>query len=82
LATYHPVGGASRVVPVREPADWVACFCTDPNASVVEILEAFADRETIEQDFRYVKEVWGTRQRQGGKRAVQSRLLTSASGAA
>ena len=39
-------------------------FCTDPNASVQEILEAFADRATIEQDFHDVKEVWGSGQQQ------------------
>ena len=32
--------------------------------SVVEILEAFADRATIEQDFHDVKEVWGSGQQQ------------------
>ena len=30
----------------------------------VEILEAFADRATIEQDFHDVKEVWGSGQQQ------------------
>jgi len=30
----------------------------------VEIIEAFADRATIEQDFHDVKEVWGTGQQQ------------------
>ena len=39
-------------------------FCTDPNASVAEILEAFADRAIIEQDFHDVKEVWGAGQQQ------------------
>ena len=32
--------------------------------SVAEILEAFADRATIEQDFHDVKEVWGSGQQQ------------------
>ena len=41
-----------------------AFFCTDPLASVQEILEAFADRATIEQDFHDVKEVWGSGQQQ------------------
>ncbi len=41
-----------------------AFFCTDPNASVAEIIEAFADRATIEQDFHDVKEVWGSGQQQ------------------
>jgi len=64
LATYVPVGGLVRVVIVKEEHGWYAFFCTDPNASVEEILEAFADRATIEQDFHDVKEVWGTGQQQ------------------
>lgn len=64
LATYAPVGGVIRVVLVKEDHGWFALFCTDADASVVEILEAFADRATIEQDFHDVKEVWGTGQQQ------------------
>jgi len=64
LATYGPVGGVIRVVLVKEDHGWYAFFCTDPNASVQDILEAFADRATIEQDFRDVKEVWGSGQQQ------------------
>ncbi|MGB6910096.1 MAG: transposase, partial [Methyloceanibacter sp.] len=64
LATYPPVGGVIRVVLVREDHGWYAFFCTDVDASVVEILEAFADRATIEQDFHDVKEVWGSGQQQ------------------
>ena len=64
LATYRPVGGVIRVVLVKEDHGWFALFCTDPDASVVEILEAFADRATIEQDFHDVKEVWGAGQQQ------------------
>ena len=64
LATYPPVGGVIRVVLVKEDHGWYAFFCTDPTASVVEILEAFADRATIEQDFHDVKEVWGSGQQQ------------------
>ncbi len=64
LATYTPVGGLIRVVLVKEDHGWYAFFCTDPNASVKEILEAFADRATIEQDFHDVKEVWGSGQQQ------------------
>jgi len=70
LATYGPVGGAlyananGRVVLVKEDHGWYAFFCTDPNASVQEILETFADRATIEQDFHDVKEVWGSGQQQ------------------
>lgn len=64
LATYRPVGGVIRVVLVREDHGWLAFFSTDPQASVREILEAFADRATIEQDFHDDKEVWGTGQQQ------------------
>jgi len=64
LATYGPAGGVLRVVLVKEDHGWYAFFCTDPMASVAEILEAFADRATIEQDFHDVKEVWGSGQQQ------------------
>ena len=64
LATYVPVGGVIRVVLIKEDHGWFAFFCTDPNASVKEIIEAFADRATIEQDFHDVKEVWGSGQQQ------------------
>ena len=42
----------------------MAFFCTDPNASVAEILEAVADRAAIEQNFHDVKEVHGAGQQQ------------------
>lgn len=64
LATYAPVGGAMRVVLVEEDHGWHAFFCTDVQATVQEILEAFADRATIEQDIHDVKEDWGVRQQQ------------------
>jgi hypothetical protein len=64
LATYPPVGGVIRVVIVREPHGCEYFFCTDPQATVCEILEAFADRAAIEQDFHDVKEVWGAGQQQ------------------
>jgi hypothetical protein len=64
LATYKPVGGVIRVVLVKEDHGWYAFFCTDPQAGVQEILEAFSDRATIEQDFHDVKEVWGSGQQQ------------------
>ena len=64
LATYPPVGGVVRVVLVKEDRGWFAFFCTQPEAGAVEILEAFADRATIEQDFHDVKEVWGSGQQQ------------------
>ena len=53
-----------REVLVKEDDGWEAFFSTDPSASVVDILEAFADRAAIEQDFHHVKEVWGTGQQQ------------------
>jgi hypothetical protein len=64
LATYPPVGGVIRVVLVKEDHGWFAFFCTDPHANVEEILETFADRATIEQDFHDVKEVRGSGQQQ------------------
>lgn len=64
LATYRPTGGVIRVVIVQEDHDWFPFFSTDPNVTAVEIIEAFADRATIEQDFHDVKEVWGAGQQQ------------------
>jgi hypothetical protein len=64
LATYRPAGGVIRVVIVLEDHDWLPFFSTDPAATAVEIIEAFADRATIEQDFHDIKEVWGTGQQQ------------------
>lgn len=64
LATWRPAAGVIRVVLIREDHGWLAVFCTHPQARVVEILEAFADRATIEQDFHDVKEVWGAGQQQ------------------
>jgi hypothetical protein len=64
LATYRPTGGTIRVVIVQEDHGWYPFFSTDPNATAVEIIEAFADRATIEQDFHDVKEVWGAGQQQ------------------
>jgi hypothetical protein len=64
LAKDAPAGGLIRVVLVREDRGCEFFFCTLPEASVVEILEAFADRAAIEQDFHDVKEVWGSGQQQ------------------
>lgn len=64
LATYPPVGGVIRVVIVCEPDGYEYFFCSDPQATVCEMLEAFADRAAIEQDLHDVKEVWGTGQQQ------------------
>lgn len=64
LATWPPVGGVIRVVIVKEPHGCQFFFCTDPEATAREIIETFADRATIEQDFHDVKEVWGAGQQQ------------------
>jgi len=64
LATYKPAGGLIRVVLVKEVQSWVAFFCTKPDATVQEILEAVADRGAIEQNFHDLKEVHGTGQQQ------------------
>jgi hypothetical protein len=62
LATDKPVGGVIRVVLVREVDGWVAYFSTDPELSVVAILETVADRSALEQVFHDVKEVHGAGQ--------------------
>lgn len=64
LATYKPARGLIRVVLVREDDGWRAYFCTDPKASVAEILQAVADRSAIEQNFHDLKEVHGVGQQQ------------------
>jgi len=64
LATWRVVGGIIRVVIVREEKGWESFFCTNPDASVREILEAYADRSPIEQVFHDVKEIWGSGQQQ------------------
>ena len=64
VATYPVVGGRIRVVLVRETDGWVAYFCTAPEATVTQILEAIADRAAVEQDFHDLKEVHGAGQQQ------------------
>jgi hypothetical protein len=64
LATYPTFGGVIRVVIVRETSGPQFFYCTDPHASVREIIEAFADRAAIEQVFHDVKEIWGSGQQQ------------------
>jgi hypothetical protein len=64
LATYRPACGMIRVVMVQEPDGCEFFFCTDPEARVQEILEAFADRSSIEQIFHDIKEVWGAGKQQ------------------
>ncbi len=64
LATWGPVGGVIRVVLIDEPTGWVAFFCTDPQASVNDILTTVADRFALEITFRDCKEVVGAGQQQ------------------
>jgi DDE superfamily endonuclease len=64
LATHRTFGGAIRVVIVKEPTGPQFFYCSDTNAGVREIVEAFADRAAIEQVFHDVKEVWGSGQQQ------------------
>ena len=49
---------------MKEPTGPQFFYCTDVDASVREIVEAFANRSTIEQVFHDVKEVWGSGQQQ------------------
>jgi hypothetical protein len=63
-ATWRPAGGVIRVVLVDEPKGWVAFFCTDPTATVAEILGLVSDRFSLETAFRDVKEVVGAGQQQ------------------
>jgi hypothetical protein len=64
LATWRPAGGVIRVVLVRETDGWLAFFCSQADATAVQILEAMADRGAIEQMFKDVKEAWGAGQQQ------------------
>jgi hypothetical protein len=63
-STWRPAGGAIRVVLVGEPRGWVAFFCTDPSATVADILGCVADRFALETAFRDCKEVVGAGQQQ------------------
>lgn len=64
LATWPSVGGALRVVLVREDRGWLPFFCTDIHATAAQILEAVAARSAIEQDFHDLKEVEGLGEQQ------------------
>jgi hypothetical protein len=64
LATWKPAGGVIRVVLEDEPTGWRAYFCTDPSASVADILTTVADRFALEITFRDCKEVVGAGQQQ------------------
>lgn len=63
-ATWQPASGAIRVVLVKEATAWLPFFCTDVQATPRDVLETMADRNTIEQVFKDVKEVWGAGQQQ------------------
>ncbi|VTR93088.1 Uncharacterized protein OS=Singulisphaera acidiphila (strain ATCC BAA-1392 / DSM 18658 / VKM B-2454 / MOB10) GN=Sinac_2157 PE=4 SV=1 [Gemmata massiliana] len=62
MPSSHPLpsGGAIRAVQVDEPEGLVVFFCTDPSATVADILGLVADRFGLEIAFRDVKEVVGT----------------------
>jgi hypothetical protein len=64
LATWRPAGGVIRVVLVDEATGWRAYFCTDPSASVADILGMVADRFSLEITFRECKQVVGAGQQQ------------------
>jgi hypothetical protein len=64
-ATYQVVGGLIAVLLVKEDdGSWRAYFCSKTDATAVEILEAVADRASLEQVFHDVKEVHGSGQQQ------------------
>ncbi|AMV25276.1 hypothetical protein VT84_12825 [Gemmata sp. SH-PL17] len=63
-ATWRPAGGVIRVVRVDESEGWVAFFCTDPSATVADILGLVADRSSLETCFRDCKEIVGAGQQQ------------------
>jgi len=64
LATWRPAGGVIRVVLVDDPHGWRAYFCTDPKATVADVLATIADRFSLEIAFREVKEVVGAGKQQ------------------
>ena len=57
-ATYPVAGGRIRVVLVRQQDGLHAFFWTNPDWTAEQILEAVADRGSIEQLFRDVKGTW------------------------
>lgn len=64
LATWRPAGGLIRVVLVQEENGWRAYFCTKAEATVAQVLEAAADRGSLEETNKDVKEVWGADEQQ------------------
>jgi len=63
-ATWRPAGGVIRVVLVKEEDSWRAYFCTRPDATPEQILGKVAERTSIEETFKDVKQVWGAGQQQ------------------
>jgi hypothetical protein len=64
LATWRPAGGVIRVVLVKEEDGWVAFFATKADVTAAEILGAMADRGSMEQMNKDVKDVWGADEQQ------------------
>jgi hypothetical protein len=65
LAMSHLTDQPIRVVLLLfDDGGWVPYFCTDPDATVRDILEAAADRWAIEEHFHDLKEIWGAGQQQ------------------
>jgi hypothetical protein len=64
LATWRPAGGVIRVVLVQEEDGWVAFFSTKADVTAVEILEGMAERGSMEQTNKDVKDVWGADEQQ------------------
>ncbi|MCS7304155.1 MAG: transposase [Thermoguttaceae bacterium] len=58
LATYRVAGGLIRVLLVQEQDGVQAYFSTNPDWTPEQILEAVADRGSIKQLFRDVKQTW------------------------
>ena len=64
-ATYRPAGREVSVLIVREEkGSWRAFMCTNLLATAEQILEAVADRSSIEQNFHDLKEIEGVGQQQ------------------
>jgi hypothetical protein len=64
-ALYKPAGCMVQVLIVRESkSSFRAFMCTDLEACAVEILEAIADRDAIEQNFSDLKQIEGAGQQQ------------------
>jgi hypothetical protein len=63
-ATWRSARGTIRVVIVKEEHGWIPYFSIDPDATAGEVLEAMADRGSLEGTFEDVKEVWGAEQPQ------------------